>query len=128
MGVVASFVRATGGRSVAAMDPSVDDTSFETYLVERYWPGVDLGQLRAGLARLDETARAMTAEGSLVAHVGSILMPVDQVVFSLIAAKDEIARPAAQRARRPSRPPGRQGDRAPDVGARSDNEPHGGMT
>jgi hypothetical protein len=30
----------------------------------------------------------MTAAGSPVAHVGSILMPVDQVVFSLIAATD----------------------------------------
>ena len=31
----------------------------------------------------------MTAEGRRVEHVGSILMPVDQVVFSLIAAGDE---------------------------------------
>jgi hypothetical protein len=31
----------------------------------------------------------MTAAGSRVEHVGSILMPADQVVFSLIAAADE---------------------------------------
>ncbi len=89
MGVVASFVGRTRRRSVVAVNQPVDVAPFETYLVERYWPGVDLGQLRVGLARLDATARAMTAEGSLVEHVGSILMPVDQVVFSLIAAQDE---------------------------------------
>jgi hypothetical protein len=31
----------------------------------------------------------MTAEGVVVEHVGSILMPRDRVVFSLIAAADE---------------------------------------
>jgi hypothetical protein len=33
----------------------------------------------------------MTAEGVQVQHLGSILMPVDEVVFSLIAAADESA-------------------------------------
>jgi hypothetical protein len=60
----------------------------ETFLVERYWPGIDLVQLRDALPRLEAAARAMTAAGSPVEHVGSILMPVDQVVFSLIAASD----------------------------------------
>jgi hypothetical protein len=31
----------------------------------------------------------MTEEGARVEHVGSILMPVDEVVFSLFAAGDE---------------------------------------
>ena len=60
-----------------------------TFLVERYWPGIDAGSLRAVLPRLDDAAREMTAEGTPVEHVGSILMPVDEVVFSLIAARDE---------------------------------------
>jgi hypothetical protein len=60
-----------------------------TFLVERYWPGIDLDQLRDVLPRLESAARAMTAAGSRVEHVGSILMPADQVVFSLIAAADE---------------------------------------
>ena len=60
-----------------------------TFLVERYWPGIDLAQLRDILPRLESAARAMTATGSRVEHVGSILMPADQVVFSLIAAADE---------------------------------------
>jgi hypothetical protein len=60
-----------------------------TFLVERYWPGIDLAQLRDALPRLESAAKAMTAAGDRVEHVGSILMPADQVVFSLIAAADE---------------------------------------
>jgi hypothetical protein len=62
-----------------------------TFLVERYWPGIDEQHLREVLADLERAARAMTDEGSPVTHVGSILMPVDQVVFSLIEAADEAA-------------------------------------
>ena len=67
----------------------VDPDSAVTFLVERYWPGIDLGRLGALLPRLDAAARTMTAEGTPVEHIGSILMPVDEVVFSLIAAGDE---------------------------------------
>ena len=68
--------------------PSVPDT-FDAFLVERYWPGIDLAGLRNVLLRLDAAARTMTAEGTPVRHVGSILMPVDEVVFSLMSAADE---------------------------------------
>lgn len=57
--------------------------------MERYWPGVDLALVHDVVARIEATARAMTAEGTPVEHVGSILMPADQVVFSLVAAADE---------------------------------------
>jgi hypothetical protein len=60
-----------------------------TFLVERYWPDIDEPRARALARSLDQTARAMTAEGVLVEHVGSILMPRDRVVFSLVAAADE---------------------------------------
>jgi hypothetical protein len=60
-----------------------------TFLVERYWPGIDAASLPAVLQRLDAAAQAMTAEGTPVRHLGSILMPVDEVVFSLITAGDE---------------------------------------
>jgi hypothetical protein len=66
-----------------------DTDTIATFLVERYWPGIDLDTLRAALPRLEAAARAMTAEGTSVVHVASILMPVDEVVFSLIAAGDE---------------------------------------
>jgi hypothetical protein len=62
-----------------------------TYLVERYWPGIDEPQLRAALPDLDRAARVMREEGRPVEHVGSILMPADQVVFTLIDAPDESA-------------------------------------
>jgi hypothetical protein len=62
-----------------------------TFLIERYWPGVDEAMLRSALPRLDMAARAMTVEGRPVDHVGSYLMPVDQVVISVIRAQSEAA-------------------------------------
>jgi len=59
------------------------------YLVERYWPGVDAALLRAALPRLERAASALTEEGRPVAHVGSLLVEDDQVVFSVIAAGSE---------------------------------------
>ena len=45
----------------------------------------------------------MTAEGTRVEHVGSILMPADHVVFSLIAAADEsVVRQLNERANLPA--------------------------
>ncbi len=71
------------------------DAALPTFLVERYWPGVDLTTLRARLPGLEAAARAMTEDGTSVVHLASILMPVDEVVFSLIAARDEAAVRAA---------------------------------
>ena len=62
------------------------DPGTPTFIVERYWPGVDLDALRAALPSLEAAAEAMTAGGRPIGHVGSILMPDDEVVFSLIAA------------------------------------------
>jgi hypothetical protein len=79
------------------------DRPLETFLVERYWPGVDLATLRAALPRLEAAALAMTAAGDRVEHVGSILMPADEVVFSLIAAGDEaLVRQLNERAELPA--------------------------
>jgi hypothetical protein len=71
------------------MDRPTGPDALESFLVERYWPGIDLPGLRSVIGRLDSAAEAMTAEGVRVQHLGSILMPVDEVVFSLIAAADE---------------------------------------
>lgn len=74
----------------------------KTFLVERYWPGVDEAIARTVVANLERAARDMTAEGTPVEHVGSILMPADQVVFSLIEAGDEaVVRQVNQRANVP---------------------------
>lgn len=67
--------------------PATDQGS--TFLVERYWPGIDEPRLRAVLPNLDRAARDMRDEGQAVEHVGSILMPADQVVFTLIDASSE---------------------------------------
>jgi hypothetical protein len=71
--------------AVTAMD------SMRTFLVERYWPGIDEPGVRAVLPDLDRAARLLTSEGTPVEHLGSILMPVDQVVFSLMSAANEAA-------------------------------------
>ena len=86
------------------MDERVADRSAERqlFLVERYWPGVDESTARRVLSELEQVARRMTAEGVPVEHVVSILMPADQVVFSLIAAADEtVARQVNERAHVP---------------------------
>jgi hypothetical protein len=80
-------------RDVADSQPS------RTFLVERYWPGVDEAMAQKVVSSLEGAALEMTAEGTPVEHVGSILMPADQVVFSLIAAADEtVARQVNERA------------------------------
>jgi hypothetical protein len=69
----------------------VEPARTQTFLVERYWPGVDEAIARSVVSNLERAARDMTAEGTPVEHVGSILMPADEVVFSLIEAVDERA-------------------------------------
>jgi hypothetical protein len=72
------------------------------YLVERYWPEVDEALLRSALPRLELAARAMTEEGRLVQHVGTLFMAADQVVFSVIrAGSEELARQLSERADMP---------------------------
>lgn len=60
-----------------------------TFLVERYWPGVDEETLRAALPRLEQAAGTLTRGGRPVDHIGSLLMPADEVVFSVIRADSE---------------------------------------
>ena len=75
----------------------------QIFLVERYWPDIDEAHARALAADLERTAAAMAAEGIRVEHVGSILMPRDGVVFSLISASDEaVARLLTARAGAPA--------------------------
>lgn len=71
--------------------PQSSRPSMLTFLVERYWPGIDEAGARSVVAVLDARAREMSANGEEVSHVGSILMPADEVVFSLISARDEAA-------------------------------------
>jgi hypothetical protein len=54
-----------------------------TYLVERYWPGVTNELLVEALNRGRQMMHQMCAEGTPVEHVTSILVPDEEVVFSL---------------------------------------------
>jgi len=70
------------------VDRPSEPGEISTFLVERYWPDVDLPRLRGALDGLEAAAEALSAAGRPVRHTGSILMPDDEVVFSLIAARD----------------------------------------
>ena len=100
---ISSFIATVSAPSLAAMAQRTATTvSQAAFLVERYWPGVDEEVLGSALPRLELCARAMTAEGHEVHHVGSFLMPADQVVISVISADSEaVVREVNQRAAMP---------------------------
>lgn len=54
-----------------------------TYLVERYWPGVTSELLLEALNRGRQAMEQMRAEGTSVRCVTSILIPGEEVVFSV---------------------------------------------
>jgi hypothetical protein len=58
-------------------------TSVPTYLVERYWPGVTSELLLEALDRGRRVMRQMSAEGTDVRDVVCILIPGEEVVFSM---------------------------------------------
>lgn len=69
------------------------------FLLERYWTGVTSQSFSAAAERLDEAAAEMTREGTAVRHLRSTLIPVDEVVLSLIeTAGPEAATEAGLRA------------------------------
>jgi hypothetical protein len=66
-------------------------TSVPTYLVERYWPGVTSELLVEALDRGRQMMQQMGAEGTPVHHVTSILIPAEEVVFSLYEGPTTVA-------------------------------------
>ena len=48
-----------------------------------------MDELRRAVPWLESAVAAMRSEGRQVEYIGSILMPIDQVVFTLVAAADE---------------------------------------
>jgi uncharacterized protein (UPF0248 family) len=60
------------------------------YLVERYWPGVTNEMLLDALRR-GRQMEQMRAEGVPVHHVVSILIPGEEVVFSLYEGQSSAA-------------------------------------
>jgi hypothetical protein len=58
-------------------------TTVAVYLVERYWPGVTSELLLEALSRGRQMTEQMGVEGIRVHHLTSILIPSEEVVFSL---------------------------------------------
>jgi Nickel responsive protein SCO4226-like len=58
-------------------------TGVPTYLVERYWPGVTNELLHEALSRGRPIMEQMCTKGTLIQHVTSILIPDEEVVFSV---------------------------------------------
>ncbi len=54
-----------------------------TYLVERYWPGVTSELLLEALSRGRRVIEQMSAEGTRVRDITSVLVPGEEVVFSV---------------------------------------------
>ena len=52
-----------------------------TYLVERYLPGMSEAELRAGLARADAVCGELRAAGTEVRYLGSIFLPLEEACF-----------------------------------------------
>ena len=54
-----------------------------TYLVERYWPGVTSELLLEALDRGRRVMEEMSAEGTRIRDISCILIPGEEVVFSV---------------------------------------------
>lgn len=58
----------------------------QTFLIERFWPGVTPAGARAAARRLDAAA-AGSGSGDRVRHVRTGLLPNDEVVWSMVEAR-----------------------------------------
>lgn len=68
-----------------------------TFLVERYWPGVDEEAMQAGEGRLLSAVERLRTEGVEIRYVRSLLVPGDGVVFSVFAGRSAADVAAANR-------------------------------
>ena len=62
-----------------------------TYLVERYWPGVTSELLLEALNRGRRMMEQMGAEGTPVRDITNILIPAEEVVFSVYEGQSAAA-------------------------------------
>ena len=62
-----------------------------TYLVERYWPGVTSELLLEALKRGRQVIEQMSEGGTSVRDIGCILIPGEEVVFSVYEAPSATA-------------------------------------
>jgi len=67
------------------MDPALQ----ETFLMERYWPGVGRADVATAEERLCRAAGELTRDGIPIRIVSSIWIPADEVVLTLFEAGEE---------------------------------------
>lgn len=67
----------------------MDPTLHETFLVERYWPGVGRADVATAEERLCRAAGELTRDGIPIRIVSSTWVPADEVVLTLFEAGDE---------------------------------------
>lgn len=65
----------------------LDDEHLDTFLVERYWPGVEVESMRAGEGRLRSVVERLGIEGNPVRYVRSLIVPAEGVVFSVFVGR-----------------------------------------
>jgi hypothetical protein len=62
-----------------------------TYLVERYWPGVTSERLLEALERGRRVMEQMSGEGIPIRDISCILIPSEEVVFSVYEGPAAVA-------------------------------------
>jgi Nickel responsive protein SCO4226-like len=65
------------------VSPGKERTGVPTYLVERYWPGVTIERLLEALERACGVMEEMSDSGTHLRHINSVLLPGEEVVFSV---------------------------------------------
>lgn len=61
----------------------------DTYLVERYWPGVDSTQVSQAEEQVSRAVRDLAQEGAWIRMLGSTFIPAEEVVLTLFEATRE---------------------------------------
>jgi hypothetical protein len=67
----------------------VDVIGKETFLGERYWPGVSRSQLVTAERRMRFAVRNLARGGAQIRILNSTFIPADEVVLTLFEATDE---------------------------------------
>ena len=68
---------------MAVASPAKERTDVPTYLVERYWPGVTMERLLEAVETVCRVMEEMGSTGTQLRYINSILLPREEVVFSV---------------------------------------------
>lgn len=66
--------------------PPAEPRNRRLFLVERFWPGVTPALAAEAAGRLGAAAARFVEQGARIRHVGSALLPDDEVVFAFVEA------------------------------------------